>query len=295
MLDYKLIEAYANVLQEGGFEKAARKLGLTQSAVSQRIRHIEEQFGRIALLRTTPPQPTELGRKILRLYYQVRRLEDDFHRSSTAAPTPSFTSLPVGLNADSLATWFFDAVQPFLQQHQAVLDMKIDDQEETHRFLKEGKVLGCISTSSSPMQGCSARYLGEVGYGLFCSPDFGDRWFARGITPEAVLHAPMINYNRKDRININILTRMLGKEPEYSSCFYVPSSEQFVNFISNSYAYGALPEQQSRQPMKNGLIHELAPQHRFSLPLYWHCWNLDSDILRSLSDHIVQGFSRIRQ
>lgn len=294
MLDYKLIEAYANVLQEGGFEKAARKLGLTQSAVSQRIRHIEEQFGQIALLRTTPPQPTELGKKILRLYYQVQRLEDDFHRSSNAATTTSFTSLPVGLNADSLATWFLDAVQPFLQQHRAVLDIKVDDQEETHRLLKEGKVLGCISTSSSPMQGCSARYLGEVGYGLFCSPDFRDQWFTGGITSEAVLHAPMINFNRKDHINIKILARILGTEPEHYSCFYVPSSEQFVNFITSGNAYGSLPEQQSRQPLQDGLIHELAPQHRVSISLYWHCWNLDSDMLRSLSHHIVQGFTRIR-
>ena len=45
MLDYKLIEALAMVTAEGGFEKAAQSLLITQSAVSQRIKALEELTG----------------------------------------------------------------------------------------------------------------------------------------------------------------------------------------------------------------------------------------------------------
>ena len=295
MLDYKLIEAYAVVLREGGFEKGARRLCLTQSAVSQRIKLLEEQFGQVVLLRTTPPQPTDFGKKILRLYNQVSQLENEFQRSSDVTPRDSFFSLPIGLNADSLATWFFEAVRPFLENNHVVLDLMVDDQEETHRFLREGKVLGCISTRSVAMQGCNVNYLGDVGYGLFCSPDFRQKWFADGLSIEAVRRAPMITFNRKDHLNIKILSRALGRTPENYSSFYVPSSELFLDFIIKGMAYGSIPDQQSRLPLEHGEIYDLAPKHREQVSLYWHCWNLESDLLRSLSEEIIKGFNRMRE
>lgn len=295
MLDYKLIEAFAIVLQEGGFDRGARKLTLTQSAVSQRIKQLEEHFGQVILLRTNPPQPTEFGKKILRLYNQVSRLEDDFHHDSKVQHDRAFTSLPIGLNADSLATWFYQAARPFLKEHQVVLDLIVDDQEETHRLLREGRVLGCISTRKTAMQGCSASYLGKVTYGLFCSPEFQQQWFSRGVTDEAVQQAPMITYNRKDQLNTHILTRVLGTKPHSFVSFYVPSSEQFIEFIRGGLAYGALPAQQSSLPLQNREIVELAPEQREKVALYWHGWNLDSSLLRALERRLVSGFTRIHQ
>ena len=58
MFDYKLIEALAMVVREGGFENAARALHITQSAVSQRVKMLEELTGQVLIARTTPPQAT---------------------------------------------------------------------------------------------------------------------------------------------------------------------------------------------------------------------------------------------
>jgi LysR family transcriptional regulator (chromosome initiation inhibitor) len=295
MLDYKLIEAYAVVLQEGGFDKGARRLCITQSAVSQRIKQLEEQFGQVVLLRTTPPQPTDFGKKILRLYNQVHQLENELRRSQDDSPMESFTSLPLGLNADSLATWFFEAVRPFLQSNMVVFDLMVDDQEETHRFLREGKVLGCVSTRSVAMQGCNVHYLGDVGYGIFCSPAFYQKWFTDGFTIEAAVRAPMITFNRKDHLNQKILARVLGKALQGFSSFYVPSSELFLDFIKNGMAYGSVPDQQSSEPLERDEIIELAPEHREWVSLYWHCWNLESDLLRGLTRQLIRGFARIHK
>ena len=77
MFDNRLIEALALVVQEGGFDKAAKALHITQSAVSQRVKLLEEFTGQVLLARTTPPQATLAGRKFLKYYLQVKRLEDD--------------------------------------------------------------------------------------------------------------------------------------------------------------------------------------------------------------------------
>ena len=145
------------------------------------------------------------------------------------------------------------------------------------------------------MQGCSACYLGKVTYGLFCSPEFQQQWFNRGVTAEAVQRAPMITFNRKDQLNNHILSRVLGARPLSFSSYYVPSSEQFIDFIRAGVAYGALPAQQSSLPLQQGEIVELAPEQRQKVALYWHGWNLDSYLLRALTRELVGGFARINK
>ncbi|MCK4503645.1 MAG: LysR family transcriptional regulator, partial [Desulfuromonadales bacterium] len=98
MLDYKHIEALAKVIQEGGFERAARVLFLTQSAVSQRVRQLEESSGQILISRTTPPRPTPAGKALLKHYQQVKLLEEGLSSELTAAATPEMTTLKIGIN-----------------------------------------------------------------------------------------------------------------------------------------------------------------------------------------------------
>ena len=54
-IDYKLLKALSVVVQEGGFEKASRVLHISQPAVSQRVKLLEEQTGQVLLTRTSPP------------------------------------------------------------------------------------------------------------------------------------------------------------------------------------------------------------------------------------------------
>ena len=59
--DYRTLQALDAVIRERGFERAAQKLCITQSAVSQRIKQLENMFGQPLLVRTVPPRPTEQG------------------------------------------------------------------------------------------------------------------------------------------------------------------------------------------------------------------------------------------
>ncbi|MCG8685027.1 MAG: LysR family transcriptional regulator, partial [Desulfobacterales bacterium] len=133
MLDNRLIEALALVVQEGGFDKAARVMNITQSAVSQRVKLLEEITGQVLIARTTPPQATLAGRKFLKYYLQIKRLEDDLMDEINEADKKKYTNITLGINADSLAFWFLEAIHPFLLEENALLDIRVDDQEVTHR------------------------------------------------------------------------------------------------------------------------------------------------------------------
>lgn len=201
MFDYKLIEAMATVYNEGGFDKAAKSLHLTQSAVSQRVKLLEDQAGQVLLVRSTPPDVTPAGRRLLRHYLKVKKLEDDLLDDFADDDEKRFASLAVGVNADSLATWFPGAMGSFLENERVTLDIRTDDQEQTHRMLKDGEVVGCISSRKQPMQGCRASYLGKMDYRLFATPAFAAKWFPDGFNLVEAREAPALIFNRKDNLH----------------------------------------------------------------------------------------------
>jgi LysR family transcriptional regulator (chromosome initiation inhibitor) len=289
MFDYRQLAALVAVIDEGGFDKAAAALCLTQSAVSQRVRQLEERLGQILLIRSTPPKATAAGQALLAHLRQVRLLEDGlpaaFHPETPDRPV----TLALGVNADSLATWFWPAVHPFLGARAVLFDLRVDDQDVTHRLLKNGEVVGCISAASRPMQGCRAVYLGTMRYRLYAAPDFARRWFSGGLDAAAAAHAPAAIFSRRDALQHRLLTRALGAPPPALSAHYIPSSEAFVEIIAAGHAYGALPEQQSRPLVGAGQLVDLLPEGAEAVPLYWHCWNLASELLQRLSAALENG------
>lgn len=293
MLDYKLLEALAMVVSEGGFERAARRLNLTQSAVSQRVRQLEEAMGQILVARTAPPEPTPAGRRLLKHERQVRLLEGDLSLGEAHGGAPWSRTLAVGVNADSLATWFLPAVDPFVQEQRVLLDLAVDDQDETHKMLRDGEVVGCISARAEPMQGCRAVVLGGMEYRLLAAPGFARRWFPEGLTPESVSRAPALTFNRVDESVNAVLKSALGGLPGPYPTHYVPSSEQYVNAILRGWGYGTLPVQQSAGLLAAGELVDLAPAHPLPVVLSWHCWNLDSALLTALTDALVKGAARM--
>jgi len=293
MLDNKLIEALALVVQEGGFDKAAKALYITQSAVSQRVKLLEELTGQVLLARTTPPKATLAGRKFLKYYLQVKRLEDDLMGDINETDNKKFTPIALGVNADSLAFWFLEAIYPFLLEERVLLDIRVDDQEQTHRMLKDGEAMGCISTQEQPIQGCQIAYLGCMNYRLMATPEFAARWFPNGLTLEDVRRAPTLIFDRNDELLHKLLYQTFEEVPASLPAHYVPSVEKYAEFIALGHAYGSLPDQQSKPLVQTGQMVDLSPDCYVSAKLYWHCWNLKSNVLEKLTQNLIRKAKRL--
>lgn len=283
MLEYRNLEAFAMVVLEGGFEKAARKLYVTQSAISQRVRLLEEQHGQVLLKRSTPPEPTEAGLPLLYHYRKVKQLEDDLQLAKSRDTSSDFSAIAIAVNADTLATWLYPAVASLLDRHQLVLDLLVDDQDATHRLMQSGHVWACISTRPEPIQGCTAELLGVVRYAMFATASFRRRWFAAGMNEDNLARAPMARFNRKDELNAKIF-EVLGTIPgKISPTFFLPSPEVYAAFIADGRCWGILPEQQSEPLLLQGQLVNLSPEHSIDVTLYWHSWNLKSTLMTDFS------------
>ena len=144
MLDYTGLQALAAVVREGSFERAARRLHITPSAVSQRIKQLEERTGLVLVLRGTPCTGTDAGRRLCLHVEQVALLENELRRTNPGLMPDGHATPPtlkLAVNADSLSTWFMDAMAAFTQDGNELLDISIDDQDHTAKRLKEGEVM----------------------------------------------------------------------------------------------------------------------------------------------------------
>ncbi|WP_020674976.1 LysR family transcriptional regulator ArgP [Geopsychrobacter electrodiphilus] len=283
MIDYRLLTSLATVIDEGGFERAGQVLHLTQSAVSQRVRQLEDRLGQILLIRSQPPEPTEAGRQLLRHYHQVRLLENALPAALLNETDASPLSLSLGLNADSLATWFWQAGEAFLARRGVLFNLRVDDQDVTLQMLKKGEVVGCISATSTPLQGCRCIYLGTMVYRLLARPAYIARWFPQGLTAAAVSQAPAAIFGRHDALQFRLLSKVLGPKLPPLHAHYVPSPEAFADAIYRGLAYGAIPDLQSKAWLDKGELVEVIPQQE-NVRLYWHCWNLSSELLNELGE-----------
>ena len=96
------MEAFATVVDQGGFTDAAKKMGISKSAVSKHVSSLEARLGARLLNRTTRRvSPTEIG---LAYYDRARRVLNDAGEAD--ALVTSMQSAPSGLLRISVATDF---------------------------------------------------------------------------------------------------------------------------------------------------------------------------------------------
>lgn len=159
--DYRTLQALDAVIRERGFERAAQKLCITQSAVSQRIKQLENMFGQPLLVRTVPPRPTEQGQKLLALLRQVELLEEEWLGDEQTGSTPLLLSLAV--NADSLATWLLPALANVLSDSLFVSTCRWKMKPAQER-LRRGEVVGAVSIQPQALPSCLVDQLGALDY-----------------------------------------------------------------------------------------------------------------------------------
>lgn len=276
------------MIDGGSFEHAASSLHLTPSAVSQRVRALEESLGSALVLRTRPCRPTPAGQRVLRYLRRAQILERELHDEfahDEAAPLP----VSIALNNDSLASWFLPAMAPFLMQQDVLLDISLADQDHTYTLLEAGHALGCVSTQARAMRGCSAEPLGSMRYHCVATPGFRSRWFARGMTRASARRAPVVVFDRRDRLHADFLLHQFGLDEGAYPCHFIPASAPYMQAIELGLGWGMLPALQMRGPFAAGALVDLAPQRPTDVALYWHTWQVQAPRMALLSKTLVQA------
>jgi LysR family transcriptional regulator (chromosome initiation inhibitor) len=299
-LDPSQLAALDAAVSEGTFEAAARRLRITPSAVSQRIRALENSVGRVLLTRSKPTTATESGRVLLRLARQLSVLTDDVARELGGAPAGAADGagpdpvvpaprirVPLAVNADSLTTWLLPALAELAGS--VDFDFHREDESHTTALLRDGTVMAAVSAVAEPVQGCTSVGLGVMRYAPVASRGFVERWFpelergARRPSVESLRSAPVVVFDHRDELQHDYLRRRAaaadaskaeapGADERHAEPprHFVPASADFVRAVAAGYGWGMVPEAQSA-----GLdLVELDPGAHLDVPLYWQQWQL---------------------
>ncbi|WP_043319835.1 LysR family transcriptional regulator ArgP [Microbulbifer sp. HZ11] len=293
MFDYKLLAALAAVVEQAGFERAALALGLSQSAVSQRIKLLEARVGQPVLLRGSPPKPTEVGRRLLNHVQQVRLLERDIQGQIPALMEAGSgpERLRIAINADSLATWWGPAIADFCSARNLVLDLVVEDQEVGLKRMRTGDVAACVCGAEKAVSGARSIALGAMRYRALASPAYLGRYFPDGVDTFTLSKSPAVVFGPDDSLQHRFLESLgfSGSFP-YHLC---PSSEGFVQLVANGLGWGLVPELQAQDALARGELVELLPYRPIDVPLYWHHWRTGGELLEALTGELLRTAGKL--
>jgi len=282
------LAALAAVVDGGTFDAAAAALHLTPSAVSQRVRALEQQAGQVLVLRTRPCRPTPAGTVLVRLAGQLAALDADAAAELGTGTGP--VRVGVAVNADSLGTWFPGALVGLGDS--VVVDLHREDQERTAQLLRDGVVMAAVTADATPVQGCRVRPLGAMRYRALAAPAFASRWFGHGATAEAWAAAPVVAFAADDLLQHRFVGSLTGGPAELGPQHHVPSHPAYVTVIADGLGWGMVSEHEADAFAEAGTLVDLAPRRHLDVALYWQRWSVRAAVLDELTDRVVAAASR---
>ena len=289
--DPDALECLAAIVEEGGFERAALRLAITQSAVSQRLRALEVQVGTVLIVRSRPLKATSAGCLLLKHAMQMRLLRADLDRDlkqMSPGAAGQDERISIAVNADSIATWALPALSPLARQGLG-LEIITDDQDFTFDWLREGRVLGCVTTLRSALRSCKVESLGSMRYVAVAEPGFAAVHCPNGLNRHHFSALPFVAFNRKDDLQAEFVAAACGLRQVVLRQLYVPSSQGQVQAVLAGWGASVLPELQVQSHLRAGTLVDLMPGQTLPVALYWHCWKLDSALLDALTQALLSA------
>jgi LysR family transcriptional regulator, chromosome initiation inhibitor len=275
-VDGQQLTAFAAVIELGSFDAAAERLHVTPSAISQRIKALEQRVGQVLVIRGKPCTTTTAGVPVLRLAAQMALLESEALAEIGGAGSDGRLRAALAVNADSMATWF---TAVFARLPNVLFDIRIEDQDHSAQLLREGAALGAVTTERTPVPGCRVQSLGVMRYLPVAVPAYVERYLGGGFTADAVAAAPSLAWNRADALQ-DMLVRKAFRRSIGRPVHYVPTAEGYRAAVLAGLGWAMYPEQ-SIDPSFTRIS-----KHHLDIPLYWQCWKLTSPTISAVTEAV---------
>jgi len=244
------------VVEQGNFSKAAKKLGVTPSAVSRQISRLEAALGIKLLQRTTRQLAlTESGEVTFASCKQMLEAAEQAISASTST-TSTVSGLlrvaaPKSLANQVLRPLFIDFLKqyPDIQLHLKVTDQVLDPIHDSIDFL--------IHINQQPIESLVNIKLGEVSQTLCASPEYLQT-HATPMHPEDLkAHACIcLGENATDN-RWKFMKNNQQATIQVSGSYLVNHSEMRRDAIEQGFGIGALPDYIAEKSIQSGQLIEL--------------------------------------
>ena len=198
--------------------------------------------------------------------------------------------IALAVNADSMATWFTGV---FSTLGGVLFDIRIEDQDHSTRLLREGVVMGAVTTERAPVPGCRVQPLGVMRYIPVASKAYIKRHLPDGFNAHAVAVAPSLAWNRDDALQDELVRKAFRRHitrPQH----FVPTAEGFGGAVRASLGWGMFPDSLAASHLADGSFVRVSDVH-LDVPLFWQCWKLDSPLVQTVTDAVESAAASLRR
>jgi len=253
------MEAFATVVDQGGFTDAAKKMGISKSAVSKHISSLEARLGARLLNRTTRRvSPTEIG---LAYYDRARRVLSDAGEAD--ALVASMQSAPAGLLRLSVATDFgVNHLSPilgdFLQQFPDItVNMVLNNRYV--ELISEGFDMA-IRMGDLEDSSLRARKLTETQMRMIAAPSYFEK-HGRPTRLDDLNSHKLLHYSNQASGNAWKITAPSGEERQIRSAGWlsVNDGQSLLNACIAGLGIAYLPSFLYANAMEQGQVVDVMP------------------------------------
>ena len=289
MFDYSHLDALLAVEREGSIDGAARSIGISSSAISQRLRVLEERIGAVTVVRQKPATPTNFGKILCRHAEKVMLMESELiddnseHFSDLAGETNMFK---IAVDETSLSTWFAGTLDVNTGcKNKVLFDLTVVEESLTVEMMKDGDALAAVSSEKDPVQGYRSLFLGSQVFRAVMSPTFKEENFEGAITAEKVLSCPVIRRNQYDDMYRRWMSENFGFELDIK-CHTIPSTQGVLSAVTKNIGWAVCATETVDPLIESGDLVEILPEKTLKKDLYWHYSRAVSSAIAPITESI---------
>ncbi len=289
------MEAFAHVVDQGGFTDAARKMGISKSAVSKHISSLEARLGARLLNRTTRRvSPTEIG---LAYYDRARRVLNDAGEAD--ALVSSMQSAPTGLLRVFVATDFGSlhlsrVLGNFLSQYP---DMSVNLELDNRyiELISEGYD-AAIRVGEMEDSTLRARKIADSTLRMVASPKYLEVHGRPRRIDDLSAHK-LLHYSNQSNNVVWKMTSLSGEKRHVrtTGSFTVNDGQSLLNAAINGLGIAYLPSFLYHAAMDTGLVEDVMPElpkERQGIYVVYPPGKFTQPKVRAFIDFLVMTFAK---
>lgn len=164
MLDPRLLRAFVAIVETGSFTRAADRLHMTQSTISQQLSRLEQAAGHLLVAREARPvQPTPQGERLLGYARRILALHE---AAAVALGDPSGSSaLRLGLPEDIFNPAMGDIFRDFTARFPQIrLDVTVGLSRDLTRRYRAGELDIVVVKEAASASDCHAGFAEPMGW-----------------------------------------------------------------------------------------------------------------------------------
>lgn len=275
------LQAFWAVAEKGTVQDAARKIGLTQTGVTQRIRSLEKQLKTTLFTRSRKGMRlTAEGESLLLFVKQCKENEGMALSKIQRAALDSIIEVGISGPSSILRSRVIPQfIQIYKNQKNIRFRFDLSDVESNAEKLKVGASEFAILEHHEVTREMDSKILKPERYKLYVATSW-----KRRLLSEIVETEPIIDFNLSDKMTLDYLEKYHLKKKSRKERHFANNTDALMSMIIQGCGYSVLSEEFASTYVKRGELCDIAPSHffDFKIALAWYYRAEMSEYFKSL-------------